>query len=106
MQGQGVNHHYQSNMLGCALLVNETTESYAWLLKTWLETMDGHNPAVIITDDDKAMAKAISYVLPNSIHCLCMWHILQKVLEHLAHVYNKYSSFQGKFTIGFMTRSQ
>ncbi|XP_028080761.1 protein FAR1-RELATED SEQUENCE 5-like [Camellia sinensis] len=93
MQGQGVNHHYQSIMFGCALLVNETTESYIWLLKTWLETMGGHNPAVIITDDDKAMAKAISYVLPNSIHRLCMWHILQKVPEHLAHVYNKYSSF-------------
>ncbi|KAL7215344.1 hypothetical protein ACSBR1_027503 [Camellia fascicularis] len=93
----GVNHHYQSIMFGCALLVNETTESYIWLLKTWLETMGGHNPAVIITDDDKAMAKAISYVLPNSIHRLCMWHILQKVPEHLAHVYNKYSSFQGEF---------
>ena len=30
----GVNHHYQSVMFGCALLVNETTKSYVWLLKT------------------------------------------------------------------------
>ena len=30
----GVNHHHQSVMFGCALLVNETAESYTWLLKT------------------------------------------------------------------------
>ncbi|KAL7161874.1 hypothetical protein ACSBR2_042367 [Camellia fascicularis] len=46
--------------------------------------MCGHNPFVIITDDDKVMAK-IAHVLPNIVHHLCMWHILQKVLEHLAH---------------------
>ncbi|KAG2693338.1 hypothetical protein I3760_08G091300 [Carya illinoinensis] len=30
-----VNHHHQTIMFGCALLVNETTESYIWLLRTW-----------------------------------------------------------------------
>ena len=72
----GVNHHHQSIMFGCALLVNETEESYTWLLKTWLEAMLGRAPSTIITDDDKAMGKAIAEILPNTIYRLCMWHIL------------------------------
>jgi hypothetical protein len=84
-------------MLGCALIVNETTESYTWLLKTWLKAMLGRAPFTIIIDDDKAMGKAITEVLPNTTHRLCLWHILQKVPEHLAHIYNKYSSFQLDF---------
>ncbi|XP_042958169.1 protein FAR1-RELATED SEQUENCE 5-like [Carya illinoinensis] len=56
----GVNHHHQTIMFGCALLVNETAESYTWLLRTWQEAMLGKAPATIITDDDKAMAKAIA----------------------------------------------
>ncbi|KAL3538129.1 hypothetical protein ACH5RR_001495 [Cinchona calisaya] len=55
----GVNQHYQSMMFGCALIVNETVESYTWLLKTWLQAMGGCAPATIITDDDKSLTKAI-----------------------------------------------
>ncbi|KAG7995686.1 hypothetical protein I3843_01G122200 [Carya illinoinensis] len=93
----GVNHHHQTIMFGCALLVNETAESYIWLLRTWQEAMLGRAPSTIITDDDKAMAKAIAVVLPNTNHRLCLWHILQKFPEHLAHVYNKYPDFQKEF---------
>ncbi|KAG6703898.1 hypothetical protein I3842_07G108600 [Carya illinoinensis] len=93
----GVNHHHQTIMFGCALLVNETAESYIWLLRTWQEAMLGRAPSTIITDDDKAMAKAISEVLPNTTHRLCLWHILQKFPEHLAHVYNKFPDFQKEF---------
>jgi hypothetical protein len=73
------------------------TGSYTWLLKTWLEAMFGRAPFTIITDDDKAMGKAIAEVLPNVTHRLCLWHILQKVPEHLAHIYNNYPSFQRDF---------
>ncbi|KAG6733034.1 hypothetical protein I3842_01G207000 [Carya illinoinensis] len=93
----GVNHHHQTIMFGCALLVNEIAESYTWLLRTWQEAMLGRAPSTIITDDDKAMAKAIAEVLPNTTHRLCLWHILQKFPEHLAHVYNKFPDFQSRF---------
>ncbi|XP_042942707.1 protein FAR1-RELATED SEQUENCE 5-like [Carya illinoinensis] len=72
-------------------------ESYTWLLRTWQEAMLGRAPSTIITDDDKAMAKAIVEVLPNTTHRLCLWHILQKFPEHLAHVYNKFLDFQRDF---------
>ncbi|KAG2702362.1 hypothetical protein I3760_06G085400 [Carya illinoinensis] len=93
----GVNHHHQTIIFGCALLVNETAESYIWLLRTWQEAMLGRAPSTIITDDDKAMAKAIAEVLPNTTHRLCLWHILQKFPEHLAHVYNKFPEFSKEF---------
>ncbi|XP_041001639.1 protein FAR1-RELATED SEQUENCE 5-like [Juglans microcarpa x Juglans regia] len=54
-----VNHHHQTIMFGCALLINETAESYTWLLRTWKEAMLGRALSTIIIDDDKAMAKAI-----------------------------------------------
>ena len=52
--------------------MNETTESYTWLLKTWLNAMLGNPPSTIITNDDKAMSKVIANVLPNATHRLCM----------------------------------
>jgi len=61
-----VNLHHQSVMFWCALLENETAESYTWLLKTWLEAMLGRAPSTIIRDDDKVMGKAIAEVLPNT----------------------------------------
>ena len=59
-------------MFGCALLVNETAESYTWLLKTWFEAMLRCALSTIITDNDKAMDKAIAEVLPNTTHKLCL----------------------------------
>ncbi|KAF5476290.1 hypothetical protein F2P56_008021 [Juglans regia] len=43
------------------------------------------------------MAKAIAEVLPNTTHRLCLWHILQKFPEHLAHVNNMFPDFQKDF---------
>ena len=37
----------------------------------------------IITDQDKAMKKAIEIVFPNTRHRWCLWHILKKVPEKL-----------------------
>jgi len=37
----GVNNHFQSRLLGCALLVDETSDTFKWLMKTWLKAMGG-----------------------------------------------------------------
>ncbi|VFQ67198.1 unnamed protein product [Cuscuta campestris] len=79
----GVNHHGQSVLLGCGLIAHEDTESFVWLFKTWLQCMDGVPPQGIITDQDQAMAKAISIVFPGIKHRWCLWHILNKLPEKL-----------------------
>ncbi|CAJ2640429.1 unnamed protein product [Trifolium pratense] len=55
----GVNHHGQNVMFGCAFLSNETSISFNWLFKVFLESMGNKQPKTIFTDQDEAMAKAI-----------------------------------------------
>ncbi|BBN68479.1 FAR1-related sequence 5, partial [Prunus dulcis] len=75
----GVNHHLQSIQFGCALLQDET--------ETWLETMGGHHPISIISDQDLAMKGAIAKIFPNTRH-------RKKFAEKLSHVYFKKSKFK------------
>lgn len=77
----GVNHHQQSILFGCALLWDETEESFVWLLNTWLEVMSGVCPKTIITDQNAAITNAVAKVFPEVNHHYCMWHILKKVPE-------------------------
>ncbi|XP_024164605.1 protein FAR-RED IMPAIRED RESPONSE 1-like [Rosa chinensis] len=37
----GVNNHFQSTLLGCALLADETTSTFVWLMETWVRAMGG-----------------------------------------------------------------
>jgi zinc finger SWIM domain-containing protein 3 len=90
----GTNHHKQTIIFGAALLFNETIESFVWLFETFLIAMSGKHPSTIFTDQDAAMAGAIAYVLPNTSHRLCLWHIYLNAAKHLGHVI---SASGGKF---------
>ncbi|KAL2480994.1 Protein FAR1-RELATED SEQUENCE 5 [Abeliophyllum distichum] len=80
----GVNHHGQTVIFGCGLLSDETTESFIWLFTKFIEAMPNHAvPGVIITDQDDAIARAISMVFPLTLHRFCMWHILNKFSEKM-----------------------
>ncbi|KAK9196100.1 hypothetical protein WN943_004228 [Citrus x changshan-huyou] len=93
----GVNNHFQSISLVCALLADETTSTFVWLMQTWLRAMGGKHPIAILTNQDKAMKASISIVFPNSRHRFCMWHILRKIPEKLRYVIKKYESFMRIF---------
>lgn len=75
----GLNHHGQSILFDCALLLNETFDSFVWFFNNWLQAMLGAPPKSIITDEDRAMTNAIKYVMPNTCHHFCLWHILEKL---------------------------
>jgi hypothetical protein len=51
--------------------------------------MGGKAPTLILTDEDASMRVAISIVLLDTKHRLCMWHIMKKLPEkidaHLLH---------------------
>ncbi|XP_071728062.1 protein FAR-RED IMPAIRED RESPONSE 1-like [Rutidosis leptorrhynchoides] len=89
----GVNHHGQSMLFGCGLVSREDTETYVWLFKSWLECMDGHAPKAIITDQCRAIQGAVARVFPDSLHRLCLWHIMKKVPEKLGKL-NKYKAIK------------
>ncbi|XP_061375406.1 protein FAR1-RELATED SEQUENCE 5-like [Gastrolobium bilobum] len=46
----GVNNHLQSILFGCALLKDETEDTFVWLFEEWLRAMNGKHPGAIITD--------------------------------------------------------
>jgi transposase-like protein len=79
----GVNHHGHSILLGCALLANELKDTYIWLFRTFLACMSDKAPIGIVTDQCGAICGAVSEVLPNTRHRLCLWHIMKKLPEKL-----------------------
>ncbi|XP_024627860.1 protein FAR1-RELATED SEQUENCE 5 [Medicago truncatula] len=89
----GLNNHRQTVIFGAALLYDETIPSFKWLFQTFLKAMGGKKPKTMMTDQDVAMAKAISLVMPETFHGLCTWHIRQNALRHVNHLYQKSSRF-------------
>ncbi|KAJ7959690.1 Protein far-red impaired response 1-like [Quillaja saponaria] len=93
----GVNHHYQFLLLGCALVLDESTTTYTWLMQTWLKAVGGKGPKVIITECDRALKSVVPEVFPYSQHYVFLWHILGKVSESLGHVIKRNENFMAKF---------
>ncbi|KAK2638482.1 hypothetical protein Ddye_026277 [Dipteronia dyeriana] len=62
-------------------MYDETNDSFIWLFETFLEAMSKKAPKTIFTDQDAAMAKAISSVMPDTYHRLCTWNIMQNAFK-------------------------
>lgn len=86
----GVNHHKQPVLLGCALVANESKESFTWLFQTWLRAMCGCRPKSIIADQDRAIHQAIAQVFPRTHHRFSMWQIKAKEREFLRTMSNEF----------------
>ncbi|CAJ2667584.1 unnamed protein product [Trifolium pratense] len=93
----GLNNHTQTIIFGAALLYDEKIPSFQWLFETFLKAMGGAKPKTILTDQDAAMAKAVSLVMPETFHGLCTWHIRQNAIRHVNHLYQKSSQFGKDF---------
>ncbi|MED6173664.1 hypothetical protein PIB30_118558 [Stylosanthes scabra] len=92
----GVNHHGQTILFGSALLLDDSEDSFVWLLKTFLTAMNDRHPISITTGQDKAMQNAVSQVFPHARHCLNKWDVLREGQERLAHVCQMHPNFQGE----------
>nr|GEW27382.1 hypothetical protein [Tanacetum cinerariifolium] len=74
----GIDHNQKCVTFGAALLSDETTESFCWMLEAFLKTHK-KQPPFAVTDQDGALRNAIVKMFPESHHRLCMWHITQKL---------------------------
>ena len=81
----GVNHHPQSVLFGCALLIDEMAETYSWALKAFKQSMGPElpQPQSVLTDGDEAMYNAVTLEFPHSRHRLCAWHIMKNMNQHI-----------------------
>ncbi|XP_074281819.1 protein FAR1-RELATED SEQUENCE 5-like [Silene latifolia] len=62
-------------------LKKEKVEDYIWALQMFREMIDSSfEPMVIVSDNDKALTKAISIVFPRTTHLLCIWHIQKNIV--------------------------
>jgi hypothetical protein len=75
----GSSNHLTSIVFGCALLLDETIETYTWVLQTFISSMNDKKPIAVLTDGDESMQRAIETVLPECPHRLCSWHIGKNV---------------------------
>ncbi|KAB1226601.1 Protein FAR1-RELATED SEQUENCE 3 [Morella rubra] len=90
----GVNHHGQTVLFGCALLLDDSEASFVWLFKTFLTAMNDRPPVSIVTDQDRAIHTAVSQVFPEARHCISRWHVLREGQEKLAHVCHIHPNLQ------------
>ncbi|KAM6582662.1 hypothetical protein CsatB_009664 [Cannabis sativa] len=74
----GVNNHFRSTIFGFALLSDESSDTYTWATKTFIDCMGGVTPKTVITDGDPAIRLAINVTMPEVVHRLCYWHIHKK----------------------------
>ncbi|XP_027082420.1 protein FAR1-RELATED SEQUENCE 5-like [Coffea arabica] len=93
----GFNQFRQLVIFGATLLYDETIESFKWVFGTFVEAVCGKHPKTIFTNQDVAMAAAISTVMPLTYHGLCNFHIRVNFLKHLGNYYKDDSNLPYKF---------
>ncbi|KAL8464620.1 hypothetical protein ACS0TY_034210 [Phlomoides rotata] len=79
----GLNHHGRSVLLGCGLLVDESIETYHWVMRAWLTCMAGHPPQTIVTNHCKELQGVIAEVFPRAHHRLYLPRVVQSILEKI-----------------------
>ncbi|XP_021741456.1 protein FAR1-RELATED SEQUENCE 8-like [Chenopodium quinoa] len=89
----GVNHHGQLVLLGCGLVSHDDVDTYAWIFRQWLVCMGGKAPDAILTNEDEAMRKVITEVIPDTCHKWCIRQILQKLLKKMC-MYARYQELE------------
>ncbi|KAM5585607.1 protein FAR1-RELATED SEQUENCE 5 [Rosa sericea] len=82
----GCNNHRATVLFGYALLVDETKETYDWVVTCFLTSMHGKKPISVITNSDDAICNVVTNLIPRARHRLCAWHVGKNVCQHLKDV--------------------
>ncbi|KAE8678473.1 hypothetical protein F3Y22_tig00111409pilonHSYRG00305 [Hibiscus syriacus] len=75
----GVNHHHNTIVFATAIIADETSQSFEWVLQNFLEAMMNKSPISVVTDGDRAIQRAIKSVIPYAKHilsfskCMASW---------------------------------
>ena len=81
----GVNNHCKTIVFASAIVLDETEDTYVWLLESFMKAMCQEKPRGIITDGDASMIKAIAKVFPGIWHHVCAWHLDKNMKKNLYH---------------------
>ncbi|XP_049933646.1 protein FAR1-RELATED SEQUENCE 5-like [Nymphaea colorata] len=90
----GVNHHSQSIIFGCALLVDEKKGTFKWLFQEWLHAMGGRAPMAFITDQNLVIKEVVVETFPDTVHRCCSWDILTEMPTSIGNLYKQNHEFK------------
>lgn len=94
----GVDNRNHTQVFAQALLSDETSASYTWVLEQLLEANDGISPLVIISDADTGLDAALKLYLPFVKHVHCIFHIRQNIARQIQRSLGEnYNSFLSQF---------
>ncbi|XP_057757619.1 protein FAR1-RELATED SEQUENCE 5-like [Arachis stenosperma] len=79
----GSNNNKQTTIFEFGLVLDESIESYTWLLENLLEVMCNKKPSVIVTDGCDSMRAAIKAVFSEATHRLCAWYVEKNVTSNV-----------------------
>jgi hypothetical protein len=79
----GVDSKYRNILFALALINEETSITYQWVLTEFLNIMNSKKPKLIISDMDTGLNSAISIELADSTHRLCSWHVARNLGRNL-----------------------
>ncbi|KAL6202361.1 hypothetical protein ACLB2K_026069 [Fragaria x ananassa] len=82
----GCNNHRATVLFGCVLLVDQTEETYNWVITCFLTSMHGKKPTSVIINSDDAIGNVVTNLIPKARHRLCAWHVGKNGCQHLEDV--------------------
>ena len=94
----GVDEHRHSRLVAQALMSDETTSSYMWVLNNLLTASNNLVPKTIFFDCDTGLGPAIETVLPTTRYLHCIFHIVLNIKKNLMHPLGlQFTEFQKDF---------
>ncbi|KAB8114806.1 hypothetical protein EE612_054433 [Oryza sativa] len=91
----GMNHHRQAIVFGCALMTDESENSFAWLLETWLAFMGGKKPMSFTIGYSRDVEMAAMKVFGGDVrHRFCRRDIFFICKQKLASLYSEHSTLK------------
>ena len=71
----GVDNHEMSFIAASAIIFDETSDSFEYVLAEFLKIMGSPKVPVIVADGDDALRAAVRSLLPDCQQLLCRWHL-------------------------------
>ncbi|KAL5698291.1 hypothetical protein ACHQM5_029350 [Ranunculus cassubicifolius] len=94
----GINNHCQIVLFGSALLFTDSEESFEWLVRAWMNAMNGKEPKIVLTGNDSPIEEVIERVFPGCCHRFSTWKVIQNAKKNLGDVINAHEDFIHEFT--------
>jgi len=63
--------------------MDETIETYKWVLTSFLDCMGKKLRKAVVTDGDSSMREAIKEVFPTTCHRLCAWRLNKNTVDNV-----------------------